>query len=211
MNESTRLGDEAERLENEMARLDSMAMIEGEAIRELSSLRKQWWCLMILGIVLITCGIGAISYPFFATVGVAITIAIFMLIGGIMTIIASFWANRWGAFLVQLITGIFYTVVGIMMAEVPGATMTALTLLVAAFAIAGGTVRIVAALSLQFPQWGWVLFNGLIVLIFGVIIFRHFGEANLVLLGIMLGVDLLCAGFTWLFLSLEIRSLPAIK
>ncbi len=178
-----------------------------ETIHELQAMQKHWWCLALLGMALMICGVGALVYPFFASVGVAIALGVFLLISGIGTVIAAFWANDWGAFLLQLIIGILYCVLGLAMAESPLVTGAALTMLVAAFAIAGGAIRIVAALSLRFPQWGWVLVNGTISLIFGVVVFRHFPEASLLVLGVLLGVDFIFSGLTWLFLALDVRSL----
>ncbi len=176
---------------------------------ELASLRKHWWCVALLGMTLVLCGVGAILFPILSTVGIAIALGAVLLVSGIVTIVGAFWTSKWSAFLLQLIVGILYCILGLAMAEAPMVTAAALTMLVAAFAIAAGTIRIVAALALRFPQWGWVLANGLIVLVFGVIIFRHFPEASLLLLGILLGVDLIFAGITWLFLALDLRSLPS--
>ena len=66
--------------------------------------------------------------------------------------------------------------------------------------------RIAASLVLKFPQWGWTLLNGVITTLLGVIIFRHFPETGLWLVGTLVGVDLLFNGISWIMLSLNIRS-----
>ncbi len=174
---------------------------------ELHSLRKNWWCLLVMGIVLILCGTTAISFPFLSTVGIALMLGVLLLIAGVSTIVAAFWAKDWGAFALQLIIGIIYALLGLMMADEPIVTSAAITMLVGAFAIVGGSVRAIAAMVMRFPQWGWVMFNGIVVFIFGVVIFRHFPESSLVVLGIMLGIDMIFAGVAWTMLSFEVREL----
>ncbi len=177
---------------------------------ELQGIRKHWWCLLVLGIILIVCGLGALTYPFITSMGVTIAVGLVLLIGGASTIVTSFWTGRWSAFLVQLLMGIFYVVLGISMTESPIVSTAALTLLVASFSIASGIFRVVAAMVLRFPQWGWVLVNGLITLVFGVFILRHFPEASLMLIGTIVGIDMIFAGVNWVMLSLEVRSLPRL-
>lgn len=172
---------------------------------ELHHLRKLWWSLFLLGIALIICGFIAVTFPIFSTIGVVITLGIVLLVAGIATIVTSFITGNWSAFLVQLLMGILYTVLGFMMAESPLVSAVALTMLVASFAIVGGAFRIIAALALRFSHWGWMLASGLIAILFGVVVLRHFPEAALWLIGLMLGLDLIFSGVNWLMLSLAIR------
>jgi uncharacterized membrane protein HdeD (DUF308 family) len=44
-----------------------------------------------------------------------------------------------------------------------------------------------------------------------VIIFRHFPETGLWLIGTLVGIELVFNGVTWIMLSLNIRSLPTIE
>lgn len=177
-------------------------------VHELQGLRKFWWCFLVLGIVTSICGVCALTYPFVISMGVTIAIGLMLLISGISTIITSFWTGKWSAFLVHLLMGIVYVVVGLSMAEKPLASTAALTMLVASFAVVGGAFRIVAALALRFPQWGWVLVNGLVTLLFGVVVLRHIPEASVWLIGMIVGIDLLFTGVHWIMLGLEVRSIP---
>lgn len=175
---------------------------------ELQHLRKIWWGPFLLGIGLILGGIVAVTFPIFSTFGVIMVLGIVLLFAGVATIVTSFMTGKWSAFLVQLLMGILYTVIGVLMAESPLASAAALTLLVASFSIAGGVFRVVAALQLRFSHWGWVLTSGMIAILFGIVVLRHFPEAAPWLIGLMLGLDLIFGGLNWLLLSLTIRSLP---
>jgi uncharacterized membrane protein HdeD (DUF308 family) len=150
----------------------------------------------------------AISFPLFYSLGIAIVIGTVLLVSGVATIIGSFWTGKWSAFLLQLLVGILYVVLGLAITDAPELTVMALTSLVAAFCIVTGVFRVTAALVLKFPQWGWALLNGVVTTLLGVIIFRHFPETGLWLIGTLVGIELIFNGATWIMLSLNIRSLP---
>ena len=110
--------------------------------------------------------------------------------------------------MLQLLIGILYVVLGMAITEAPVDTIMALTMLAAALFIVGGVFRIVSALVLKFPQWGWALLNGVVTALLGIIIFRHFPSSGLFLVGTLVGIDLLFNGLSWIMLSLSVRSLP---
>jgi len=106
------------------------------------------------------------------------------------------------------VTGILYLVAGIAIAESPGKSAAILTLFLASMFIVAGAFRAVAALAVRFPHWGWSLLNGIVTLLCGVVIFRHFPESALWVIGVLVGVDMILHGWTWIMLSLAIRNIP---
>jgi uncharacterized membrane protein HdeD (DUF308 family) len=52
------------------------------------------------------------------------------------------------------------------------------------------------------------LFNGVITLLLGIVIYRHLRESFLWVIGILVGVELLLNGWSWIMLSLAIRKIP---
>jgi uncharacterized membrane protein HdeD (DUF308 family) len=96
-----------------------------------------------------------------------------LFVSGVATIISAFWTGQWSAFLLQMLVGVLYVVVGLAVIDKPFATAGVLTLfVVGAFAIITGLVRAIAAMTLRFPQWGWALLNGPVTALFGVLIYR---------------------------------------
>ena len=57
-----------------------------------------------------------------------------------------------------------------------------------------GAFRTVAAFFVRFPHWGWAALNGVITFLLGVIIYRHFPESALWLIGVLVGVEMLLHG-----------------
>ena len=89
-----------------------------------------------------------------------------------------------------------------------------LTLMLAGFFVIAGGFRIVTALVEKYPQWGWALVNGIVTLLLGLIIFRAFRqlpeepERVFWIIGLLVGLELLFNGWTWIMLSLAIKRLP---
>lgn len=175
---------------------------------ELEHLKGDWWWFFLLGVLLVILGIVAIAYPAFSTMGTVFVLGILLIVGGAATIVNSFWAGKWSALLLQLLVGILYVVAGMAIMDAPAESIVVMTLFIAAFFIVVGLFRIVAALLLRFSGWGWVLLNGVVTLLLGVIIYRQWPEASLWVLGILIGVDMLLYGWTWIMMALMLRRLP---
>lgn len=195
---------------NELATSRVDPRIEKLLGHELRRLHEHWWCFLALGALLALCGTIAIVYPFVATTAAVAVLGAMLLVSGVATIVSSFWTGQWSAFLLQMVVGVFYVVVGLAVVDKPLATAGVLTLFVGTFAIVIGAVRVIAAMTLQFPQWGWALLNGVVTALFGVLIYRLVArqpEAILWIIGLLVGMELLLNGWTWIALSLQLKQI----
>lgn len=175
---------------------------------ELQALHQQWWCFLLLGISLIIIGTLCIASPLALTVATATTVLIIgflLLAGGILQIVSAFWAGHWSGMLLHILIGILYCVVGYMIIDKPDLGMLVLTKFIAIFLIVSGAFRIVAALASRFHDWGWVLLNGAITLIMGLIINRQLPEAALWVIGLFVGIEMIFNGWGWVMLALGLR------
>ena len=126
-----------------------------------------------------------------------------------MEVIHAFWHKRWAGFFLDLLTGILYVVAGWMMVTNPAESALLLTLIIAMFLVFEGVFRIVAALAARYPHWGWVMFNGIISLILGIMIWRQWPYSGLWVIGLFVGIEMLLNGWSLVMLSLTGRRLPA--
>jgi uncharacterized membrane protein HdeD (DUF308 family) len=175
---------------------------------ELQALHKQWWCFLLLGITMVVLGTLAIADPFitsFTTFAAVLILGFVLMVAGIMQIISSFWAGKWSGMLLHMLIGVLYGVTGYMIIDQPGVSMLVLTKFIAIFLIVAGVFRIVTALVTRFNDWGWVLLNGVISLLLGLIINRQMPEAALWVIGLFIGIELLFNGWAWIMLSLGLR------
>lgn len=202
-------------MSNDLSNPQSAATIS-TTVNELARLRKEWWVFLLLGVLLILGGAACIAYPFFTSVGVMVFLGVTLMLAGLFLIISAFWTGKWSAFVLQILIGLLYAVAGFLVADAPIASAALFTLLIAGFFVVAGIFRIVYALMERFPQWGWVLFNGIITLILGLIIFKSFkqfsaGESADVfwIIGLLVGIELVFNGWTWVMLSFVVKNIPA--
>ncbi len=181
------------------------------ARHELSHMRSDWLWILLFGVLLITTGTAAIVVPA-ATVGTTFAVTVFLgillMLNGIATVVSSFWVGKWSGFLVQLLVGIVYLASGFAVTENPAISAVTITFFIATSCIILGAFRTVGSLVLRFPQWGWAVLNGVITMLAGILIYRNLPYNAMWLIGLVVGLEMLFNGWTWMMLALAIRRLP---
>jgi uncharacterized membrane protein HdeD (DUF308 family) len=175
---------------------------------ELAHLRSNWWWFLVLGLLLVLCGTIALLFPVISSVAAIHVLAIVLMVGGVATIVGAFWAGKWSGVLVQLLVGILYLAAGFVVSERPVVSILVLTVFLAMSFIVLGAFRALAAMMVRFPQWGWALLNGAITMLVGIIIYRQLPIDALWVVGLLVGVEMLFNGWTWIMLSTELHYLP---
>jgi uncharacterized membrane protein HdeD (DUF308 family) len=179
-------------------------------IEVVGELRRNWGWLLAWGVVLIVIGLLAIGFSFSATLGTVVAFGVLAIAGGAAEIVGSFWAKNWGGLVLKLLAGVLYIVVGLLMIAHPIGAAAGLTLMISAALLVSGVLRIILAVMHRFSGWLWVVLNGVITLVLGVMIWRQWPESALWVIGLFLGIDLVFSGFSWVMLAFGVRSLPAI-
>lgn len=182
------------------------AGLVAELRHELAAVSKHWWWFLLLGIGMIVLGTIALGSSFFVSVVTVVFFGFLLLTGGVIQIVSSFWAGRWSGLLLHLLIGILYVITGYMIVDAPVESTVQLTLVVALFLLISGLFRIVASLMLKFHDWGWVLLNGMVTLLLGLFIYKHWPSDGLWVIGLFVGIDMIFNGWAWVMLSLGLRS-----
>src|SRR5262249_24854355 len=173
------------------------------------SLRKNWWLMLLFGIGLLVVGTFAVVVSqFIATLTTVIMFGSLLLVGGVLQVVGAFYARQWGGFLLQLLAGILYLIVGFLMIEHPIEAAVGLTLMIAAALLVGGLFRIIISLAERFPNWGWVLLNGVITLVLGIMIWRRWPGDSVWVIGLFVGIEMIFCGWAWVMLGIALRSAP---
>lgn len=175
---------------------------------DLQELHRHWGWWLALGLILICLGTLALGWSVLVTLVSVIFFGWILLIAGVMEAIQAFRQRRWSGFFLHLLNGILAVVVGLLLLINPGAGALVLTLLLAMFFIVAGIFRIVAALHLRFPTWGWHLVSGCVTLILGILIWAQWPVSGLWVIGLFVGIDLIFSGWSRIMLALAARNLP---
>ena len=161
-----------------------------------------------LGILLLICGMAALTFPFVASVAAVSALSILLLVAGVVTLVGAFWTGKWSGFLLNVLVGMLYLAGGFVISERPLLSVLMITVYLAVSFMILGLFRVIAALTIRYPQWGWTLLNGCITFILGLAIYRHLPLDAIWVIGLLVGVELLFSGWAWIMLSLEIRQIP---
>lgn len=173
--------------------------------RDIQDIRNNWGWFLALGILLVLLGGAVIGSSFYATMFSVFILGIFLLAAGVVQIVQAFLARKWSGLFLSLILGILYILVGFFCAARPEVAAISLTLWIAAFCFIIGIYRMISSLILQFDQWGWVFFNGLITFILGAMIYAQWPFSGLWVIGLFVGVDMILSGWSWILLSLTAK------
>jgi uncharacterized membrane protein HdeD (DUF308 family) len=173
---------------------------------ELASLRRVWWLFFAFGLVSILVGLLAISSVWVATLASVLVFGVLLLVAGITEVIHAVMVRNGRGFALHLLAAVLYLLVGLFMLEDPVRAAAVLTLLLAASFLVGGLLRVLFALVVRFPAWPWVLLNGVVDLILGVIILSGWPGSSLWVIGLFVGIDLLLHGWSWMILALTVRT-----
>ena len=166
---------------------------------------RNWGWFLALGIVQIVLGTIALGESFLMTKFSVMMLGWLLVIGGVMSIFHAFVERKWGGFIIDLLTGLLYVVVGFMAISNPIDAAVAITLIISLFLMFGGAFRIVEALASDLPHRGWVLFNGVITLVLGIMIWRQWPLSGLWVIGLFVGIEMLLYGWSLVMLALAAK------
>lgn len=156
--------------------------------------RRTGWD-VVLGLLLIVGGFVVLGDVILATAVSVLLIAWTSLIAGVVLLVGALFRIRSGGAWSAAIGGAVLAVLGVFMLRNPHIGAVTLTLLAGALFLAGGLARLVAAF--QSPNHKVLLtISGLISIGLGVYVLINPAAATLVLLGILLGVQILVEGLT---------------
>src|SRR4026209_1365362 len=158
---------------------------------------------MIWGILMLICGFLAITLPLASGIGVAIVIGWLLLIGGVWLLLFGLRSGSGiGGFLWQLLLAIVYAAAGLMLLFYPLAGLACLTLVLATFLLIEAALEFVLYFNIRRRvNAGWVLFDAMITLLLGILIWARWPFTSVWAIGTLIGVSLIFSGISRLMLS----------
>lgn len=172
----------------------------------IDELRKRSSWILGMGILLIVLGMLALATAVLWTLVTMIFIGWLMIVGGILQTAHAFSFKAWSGFFIDLLMGIFYAVVGVMVIAHPGATAVALTLMIAMLLMISGIFRIAATIAMRLPHATWILVHGVINIALGIMILQDWPFSGLWVIGTFIGIDMLFNGWSLVMLSIGLKN-----
>lgn len=161
-----------------------------------------------LGILIIILGLIAILEPFVAGIAITLFLGCVFLIYGIFHIIYAFSTRKVGAgwFVLQVLLGILYLIVGGFLLKSPLEGLVTLTLIAGILIFIDGVIQVINAFDMKpLSGWGWGLFSGILGVILGILIWSNWPVSAVWVLGILVGVNLITNGMAIFKISSEMR------
>jgi uncharacterized membrane protein HdeD (DUF308 family) len=172
----------------------------------LAEAKKNAGLLIFLGVLTVIFGVMAIAAPMITGITVAVFVGFLLLFTGIMRIVYAFKSGQWGSGIWGTIIGLLGAVAGLLLIFRPMVGLLTLTLLLAIYFFVDGISEIIAAFKIKPDQgWGWVLFNGVIALLLGIMIWRQWPMSGSWAIGVLVGVHILITGWTMIVLGTGAR------
>ncbi len=173
-------------------------------VRKLSA-----WAI-VLAVLIILLGFVAIIIPEIAGLAVTLLVGWALLIAGAFEIVHAIGSRHAGRFFLHIFIGILDVVAGGYLIWHPRAGLLTLTIFLAVVFIVDGVFTLIAGFRVRpQPGSGWMLFDGFISLLLGILIWAHWPFSSVWFIGTLIGIRLVMEGTGRLFAASAVRSLAA--
>jgi uncharacterized membrane protein HdeD (DUF308 family) len=171
--------------------------------------RASGWSIA-LAVLMIILGIIAMLAPWEFGIVIALIIGWTAIFNGVAQIVYGIRIHSGGRTVLEVILGLIYIVAGIYLLLHPVGGLLVLTIFLASFLIVYGVFALVLAFQMRpLRGWGWVLFDAIITILLGVLIWAHWPLNAEWVVGTLFGISILVSGVTRLMMSLAIRRLTS--
>jgi len=157
-----------------------------------------------MGILTIILGILAMMMPYVTGQSVLMLIGIVVMAAGILRLIWAFKAGSLGKGILVFLIGVLTLLAGFWIITEPFIAAGALTIVLSVYFFADGLAEVIAAFSVEEGK-GWLLFDGAVTVVLGVLLFMGFPISGPLAVGVLLGIKLLMAGITMLTLGSAVK------
>jgi uncharacterized membrane protein HdeD (DUF308 family) len=170
-------------------------------------LAQNWWAVALRGVFAILFALIALFWPGATILSLVLFFSAYMLVDGVFGIVAAVRAasqnQRWGLLVLE---GIMDILVGVIAFAWPGLTALFFVTLMAIWSLITGILMIVAAFKLN-PAYGrgWLIFSGLVSVLFGVALLIA-PLIGAVVLAWWLGAYAMVFGITLMVLAFKLKS-----
>lgn len=149
---------------------------------------------IFLGILLIIGGLIALSSKVLFSVTTFYLFGWILLVSGAAQFFGSFFSGSWSRFFILLLTGVLSFIVGAVIIINPAISIGTIAVLLGVVFMIDGIFKIATSISMRTDNWGWRIAYGIVVFLLGLYMFTLGPIANLWILGLIIGFQLILSG-----------------
>jgi len=184
-----------------------MSSIQSIQIQFPHEIVQYWGWFLVFGIALLLLGVAAVARSITATVASMLFFGWLLLLASGIEIAQAILVGQWAGFFHHLLAAILFGVAGFLLVTRPLISAETLTVFMAMFFLISGLYQLVASIALGLPGWGWQAADGVITVILGALVLAQWPVSGLWAIGLLLGVDLIFYGVSWIALALTLRTM----
>lgn len=158
-------------------------------------------------VVLILFGVGTIVVAFAAPVGIGVIVAWLIQLVGAFLFLHAIESRQEGHLPWKILVGLLYLAFGFYLLKHPLPTGPVMTLMLTVFFVAEGVLDLAGYIQgRKSGASGWILFDGVITLLLGLLAWMQWPSSSLRTIGILVGISMMTTGTTRAMLSLAARA-----
>lgn len=167
--------------------------------------RLATWSLVLAGILAVLGGL-ALAAPWAASTVVDVFCGITLIAAGVSQLVMTMGTFTWRGFWLTLLCGTLSIMAGTGMLVLPAAGIAALVTFLGLMLLFESTAKLVAAFAIRehYP-WGWILLDGVITGVLGMILLTSRPAEAGVLLGVFVGISLLSSAMLFASAGFSLR------
>ncbi len=167
---------------------------------------------ILWGVALVVLGVLAVGSPLLAAVAVESAIAWLIVFAGGVHIVLAFRSHGAGSMIWRLLVGLAYVAFGGYLLFRPLLGVASLTLLLAALFVIEGVLDLILYSKMRALRGSsWVLIDGVITLLLGLMIYMQWPSSALWAIGLLVGISMMISGLSRVAMSLAIRRAGSIE
>ena len=179
----------------------------------LDGIRENASAAVTAGVVLLIAGILSVAAPLAAGLSITIMVGVLLAIGGISECALAFKAGAFGRGLLMFVVGLLMTLAGLYMVMQPAAGLISLTMILVFYLVVTGVFELLIALQVRPADgWGWLMFNAIVTLLLGIMLWRQFPLSGVWAIGVLFGIKMVFSGWALIFIGRNVKQVTeAVK
>jgi uncharacterized membrane protein HdeD (DUF308 family) len=171
-----------------------MDVMDSKGINQnLSDESHRWTWIFLTGVVYLLLGIISISVPTASTLGLTITLANLLIIGGLFYLVHSYKLRHADGNSIRFLRALVSIAAGGLMLAFLNVGMLGLTVILICYFFASAILQWKMFIGMQ-PRSAWLFASSAVSFLLGLFLVATLPYSALVMPGIMLGIDLIMAG-----------------